>query len=125
MNDLAILRLADGLARHAAERHGLISKNVANADTAGYRARDLAPFEVALNDAETLKATRAAHLSGGAEARFDATFSAPLGASSPNGNDVAVDAEMAKAAQALGTHGKAVAVYAKTMDILRLGLGRG
>lgn len=122
MNDLAILRLADGVARHAAERHALVTRNIANADTVGYRARDLAPFETVLAEDGTLRATRAGHLVGGDALRFRPIHDAAAGAMSPNGNDVALDQQLAKAANAMGAHGKAVAVYGKTLDILRLAI---
>jgi flagellar basal-body rod protein FlgB len=122
MNDLAILRLADGLARHASGRHSLISENIANADTPGFRAKDLQPFQAAF-DGEPMRATRAGHLEAPGTRRFEAVRAAAMGAASPNGNDVALDEQMVKAAQALGTHDKATAVYGKTLDILRLAVG--
>ena len=53
------LRMASSLTAHAAERQKLIAQNVANADTPGFRARDLvqsiAQAEIAL---ETVVAIR-------------------------------------------------------------------
>lgn len=119
MNDLAILRLADGLARHASGRHSLITENIANADTPGYRAKDLAPFQEAF-DAAPMRATREGHVEAPGTRGFETVRAAAMGAASPNGNDVALDDQMVKAAQALGTHNKATAVYGKTLDILRI-----
>jgi flagellar basal-body rod protein FlgB len=125
MADLAILRMADALARHSATRHKLIAENVANADTPGYRARDLAPFDAALPSAFDARATRPGHVGGVRERLFEARLVSDDGAQSPNGNDVALDDQLARATQAAGNHDRAVAVYAKTLDIIRAALGRG
>jgi flagellar basal-body rod protein FlgB len=126
MNDLAILRMADALARHATGRHELVSRNIANADTPGYRARDLTPFTevMAQMSDEGLRATRPGHLAGTMTRALEPVFDSAFGAESPNGNDVAIDDQMARAARAMGDQNRAVTVYGKTLDILRASLGR-
>jgi flagellar basal-body rod protein FlgB len=124
MSDLAILRMADALARHSAARHGLIAENVANADTPGYRARDLPTFEVPDDHGFAARATRPGHLGRTMERLFTARLDADPGALSPSGNDVAIDDQLARATQASGNHDRALAVYGKTLDILRAALGR-
>lgn len=125
MTDIAILRMAQALARHAAGRHELVSKNVANADTPGFRARDLEPMDLDPGGRTPMRATRPAHLGASGEARFRAVHATAPGAASPNGNNVSVEDQVARATAALGTHDRAMAVYQKTLDIVRLGLGRG
>lgn len=125
MNDLAILRLADGLARHSATRHSVLARNVANADTPGYKAQDLRSFDTLVRDDFAARATRPGHLTGQTAVRLDPIADSAFGSESPNGNDVSVTDQLTRAAQALGNHDKAVTVYKKTLDILRLGLGRG
>jgi flagellar basal-body rod protein FlgB len=125
MNDLAILRLADGLARHSATRHSLVSRNVANADTPGYKAQDLPSFNTLVRSDFDARATRPGHLSGQPTVSLAPIESSAFGTESPNGNDVSVTDQLTRAAQALGNHDKAVTIYKKTLDILRLGLGRG
>ena len=125
MTDLAILRMADALGRHASARHDLISRNVANADTPGYRARDLTPFtELMARASEGPRATRPGHLHHAQARALEARLDSAMGADSPNGNDVALDDQLARAAKALGDHDRATAVYGKTLDILRKALGR-
>ena len=41
---LELTRMAQGLAAHAGARMGVIAKNVANADTPGYKAQDIPDF---------------------------------------------------------------------------------
>ncbi|MEO0363233.1 MAG: flagellar basal body protein, partial [Pseudomonadota bacterium] len=42
--DLTVVSMAKQMAHHASSRQSLIAENVANADTVGFRARDLRPF---------------------------------------------------------------------------------
>ena len=125
MNDLAILRLADGLARHSAARHRLVAENVANADTPGFKARDLKPFDQLVPAAFDPRATRPGHMNGQSTHRLEAIQDSAFGAESPNGNDVSITDQIARATQSMGNHDKAVTVYKKTLDILRMGLGGG
>ncbi|MBB5517330.1 FlgB family protein [Amphiplicatus metriothermophilus] len=117
LDDLKILNVASAMARHAAQRHGLIAENIANADTAGYRAKDLEAFGEAY--------ARRARLDGAAD-RIDwrvVKISAP-GLESPNGNNVSLEDQMLRAAEAKGAHDAATAIYKKTVDILRASLRR-
>ena len=123
MDDLAILRMADAVARHSALRHRLISENIANSDTPGYRAQDLEPFQAAFERETAVKATRPEHMTGGVRLTFGARPDSAFGAESPNGNDVALGDQMVRATKALGAHDRATTVYKKTMDILRASLG--
>ena len=125
MTDLTIMRMADALARHSAARHELIARNIANADTPGYRAIDYGDFTAQVGDDYSLRATRAGHLHGRSDVmRFDAEQSAAEDAAGPNGNDVSLPDQIARATQAMGAHDRALTIYRKSMDILRLGLGR-
>lgn len=127
LKNLEILRMAQSLAAHAGARQALAAGNLANADTPGYRARDLADFATVYGGdaADTgLRQTRAGHLgaaSGGAVARMVEQ----RGAADPNGNTVSVEAEMMRAAAIRGQHDMALAIYRSTAGMIRSGLGRG
>ncbi|RMF38702.1 MAG: FlgB family protein [Alphaproteobacteria bacterium] len=127
--DLAILRLSEHLAAYAATRQGVIAENIANADTPGYKARDLLPFaeayaEMALQPMAAT-ATRPGHFALPArEGGPEIVFSHGPGTLSPNGNDVGLEDQMLRAAQTRMQHDLALGVYAKTLAILRTGLGR-
>ena len=59
---LALSRLAGALANHAADRQAVVAENVANADTPGYRARDLRPFAELMERGDMpMAVTRAGH----------------------------------------------------------------
>ncbi len=124
MSDLAILKMAEGLARHASGRHALVAQNIANADTPGYRARDLPPFEAAMRDEYSARATRPTHLTGDARQVYAPRLDTAFGAESPNGNDVSLPEQLARASEAMGAQDRALTIYGKTLDILRLSLGR-
>ena len=122
-----VMRLAQDLARYAGTRQSVIARNIANADTPGFRARDLEQFADAYaKGAEkvSLETTRPGHQTG-----------APLGQSwslidvggrpSPNGNTVSLEDEMVRATRASSDHNTALTVYRSSLDILRSALGRG
>ncbi|SFH92190.1 FlgB family protein [Albimonas pacifica] len=131
---LTILSLTEALADHAAGRQALIARNVAHADTPGYRAADLTPFSdsyaarAALDDAGAFRpaATRAGHLSGTGDAASGAEVRAAHlpAAASPNGNTVALEDQMVRAAEAKLQHEMALGVWRKSLDILRVALER-
>lgn len=125
MENITLLELASAMARHGAARHNLIAQNVANADTPGYRARDVQEFSAMVNEGFTARATRPEHFgtpsSGGAVAPEIKTLELP---ESPNGNSVNLEDQALRAVEAQGQHALALTVYSKAMDILRIGLGR-
>ena len=123
MDDLAILRLADAVARHSATRHRIISDNIANADTPGYKAQDIEPFQDVYARAGAMRATRPEHVGRSEQRTFSARPDSASGTESPSGNDVALGDQMMRATKALGAHDRAVTVYKKTLDILRASLG--
>jgi flagellar basal-body rod protein FlgB len=121
-NDL--MALAATAARHAAARHDLAARNIANADTPGYRARDIDDFTGEYDQAGFAPFTsRTGHLAG-AEAADDFGARPAGGELSPNGNDVSIETEMVRDASARREHDAALAVYRASLDILRSSLGR-
>lgn len=128
--DLAIMRLADRLASYASVRQSVIAENIANADTPGFRARDLLPFADAYADAAhgipEARPSRPGHFVIGKDgfAGFDVTEQAAPGAVSPNDNSVALEDQMMRSAELQLQHDLALGVYHKSLQILRAGLGR-
>lgn len=117
--NLSILRLSSALAGHASQRQALTAQNIANADTPGFKARDLAAFTKTYESA----------LRAGAGTQFDTNaFGAPeldrSTRASPNGNTVSLENEMVRAAEIRHQHDLALTVYRSTMGILRTSLGR-
>lgn len=114
MKDIALLRQAGALAKHAATRHSVIAENMANADTPGFRARDVAPFDARLarmagRGDEMPKRASVPEIIRGLEA-------------SPDGNTVNLEEQMVRAVDAQAQHNAALAIYRKSMDLLRLSI---
>ena len=78
-------------------RAAVLAENIANADTPGWKSRDLKPFSAALDAAGVAPLrTNPMHLAG--TAGDDAAARALAGESAPDGNTVRVDVEMTKVA---------------------------
>lgn len=116
----AIMRLSQAMARHAAERQVVISQNVANADTPGFRARDVEPFGAFVQRPGVADAARTGQWQDMAQIR---RFETP-DPQSPNGNSVSLEREMMRAAETRQAHDMALAVYGSARGILRAALGR-
>ncbi|WP_151718867.1 FlgB family protein [Gemmobacter serpentinus] len=121
---LEIVRMAQAFAAHAGARQGEVARNIANADTPGFKARDLPPFHEAYRATTTqLRGTRPGHFGPAADSMADDRLVA--GAASPNGNTVSLEAEMVKAVELRQQHEMALAIYRSTSSVLRNSLGRG
>lgn len=120
-----IMRMAQAMASHAAQRQNAVAQNIANADTPGYAARDLAPFaETYAAEGMALRQTRAGHLdAGGSPAAGMIPREAP-GNRSPNGNSVSLESEMVKSVEVKRQHDLALTLYKTSLGVLRTSLGR-
>ncbi|MEM1265444.1 MAG: FlgB family protein [Pseudomonadota bacterium] len=127
--NLEILRAARGLAAYATARHAVIAENVAHADTPGYRARDLTDFSDSFRSRGDLpfamKATREGHIvTSPPRHSADVVERALFGAEAPNGNNVSIEDQMMRAVESQRQHSMALAVYRKSLDIIRTTLAR-
>ena len=124
---IEIMTMAQAMATHAAARQTAVAENVANADTPGYRAKDVMPFGEAYVGtlAPPLRTTRPGHLGAGVQGYAPEQIIRPEpGTRSPNGNTVALENEMVKAAEVKRDHDLALAIYKTTLTIARASLGR-
>lgn len=121
---LQVVRMAQALARHAGARQAEIARNIAHADTPGYKARDLPDFAATFAEDSDLRQTRQGHLGTLPGLSAEADIRKTVGAASPDGNTVALEAEMLKAAEVRQQHDMALAIYRSSSRILRLSLGR-
>ncbi len=112
---LEVLRAAQAMSVHAARRQTLIAENVANADTPGFRPRDLPPF------AEVWRNMAAGFLPS---PEPQPILRPPSGTLAPNGNAVSIEAELLGAAEVRAQHDLALAIYQNALGILRTSLGR-
>lgn len=136
---LNILDMALSLTRHSATRQALVTENIANADTPGFKAKDVRSFAEVYRGPSTddrdapfrPAATRDGHAGGRAEMSGDAGLRYMevialngLGAQEPNGNTVALEDQMARGAELRISHDLALGIMRKSMSLLRMTLGR-
>jgi flagellar basal-body rod protein FlgB len=130
MNMPVFSALTDKMRWHQT-RQGLLAENVANAETPGYRGRDLAQYDFADRESGfsaatvTTSATQPMHFSvssseGGA---FDAQRMANFEIT-PEGNGVTLEDEMMKVTTNLMDYQAATSLYQKSIKILKTALGR-
>jgi flagellar basal-body rod protein FlgB len=121
-----IMRLAQKLVGHASMRHAEIARNVANADTPGYRAKDVVPFKQYMDQSGSaqMRSTRPGHI--GATPGSDPSHTIIDGRNepAPNGNSVSLETELIKQAETRHQHDMALSVYKHSLDLLRTSLGR-
>jgi len=126
--NLSIIGLARGLSDHAATRQSVIAQNIANADTPGYRAKDIGSFSEVYGEdfsGVALRATRPGHMTdSGASARYRVEPTTAFAAESPNGNDVSLEDQMMRSVAAQQSHELALGVMRKSLDILSMSIGR-
>lgn len=124
--NLSIFKTAQAMAVHAGHRQALISRNIANADTPGYRAVDLPSFAENFDKsvaAGTMKATRSGHLNGATDRSAAHSVLERNSAGDPNGNSVSVEQEMMWAVDTKRQHDRALAIYRSSLNLLRGSLG--
>lgn len=121
-----IMRLAQKLIGHASMRHAEIARNVANADTPGYRAKDVVPFKDFFADSQgtAMRATRPGHVAMSSGQAPSHTIVDARNEPAPNGNTVSLETELIKQAETKHQHDLALSVYKNSLDLLRTSLGR-
>ena len=130
MNMPVFTALTDKMRWHQT-RQGLLAENVANAETPGYRGRDLAQYDYADRTAGfssatvTTSATQPTHfsVSSGEGSAFGAQRMANFEIT-PEGNGVTLEDEMMKVTTNLMDYQAATSLYQKSIKILRTAMGR-
>ncbi|MEO5806868.1 flagellar basal body rod protein FlgB [Devosia sp.] len=129
--DLPIFSALTDKMRWHQERQGLLAENVANAETPGYRGRDLAQYKFSdgigggSHASLTVVATQPMHISVGGDS--SGPFSAQQMHSfevTPEGNAVSLEDEMMKVTTNMTDYQAATSMYEKSMKILRTAMGR-
>jgi len=120
------IELAESRLRWLDRRQEVLARNISNADTPGYRPRDLASFSAHLARAaggEGMARTDRRHLAGtgggGPRARPD-----PVTEVAPDGNAVSLDEQAIKVADTDTAHALAMGLHRRWMGMFRTALGR-
>ena len=102
MGPVHLFDLASQQARWLAARHVTVAENIANANTPGYKAMDMPPFETVLNDSNslTMTATNPGHIGADPSLPDEVPATeAPAWETSHSGNTVSLDQELMKAGE--------------------------
>jgi flagellar basal-body rod protein FlgB len=137
LEEIGLFHLADDRMRYLTAQQSVIARNIANADTPGYQAQDIAPFHPAsgtlgasLNAPLALASTEPGHfgIATGSVSNSDWSLMAAPGASygeKPNGNTVSLEEQMMKQADVANNFALATAAYSKSLSILKAGIDFG
>jgi flagellar basal-body rod protein FlgB len=102
-----LFALASKRLQWLSDRQAVISENVANADTAGYRTRDVESFESYLNNTRDETLARAEIVES--QSNWGADFS---------GNNVALEEQLMHASSNAGQYKMATNLYRKAHELL-------
>ncbi len=107
-------------------RQAVLSQNVANADTPGFRPRDVVPFpqHLAGRNGAQLARTQPAHLGPARPGQAGAREDRSVAEAAPDGNAVSLDREAMRIAETDTAHALAMAVHRSFAGMFRLTLGR-
>lgn len=125
--------LGEAMAHHS-RRQQVIAENIANADTPGFRARDVAPAAFGeMVDAAVAGGPRIARPVVALSARAVALGGAPAVPAlltptprevEPNGNGVTLESELMNMADAQAAYAAAASLWRKSLGLIRAALGR-
>ena len=120
---LALFDLADRRLAHIGQRQEVLAQNIANADTPGWKSRDLKPFADMLARATSAPPwqTQPGHL---APRRGAAQGEVQGGERALDGNSVVLDGELGKIADSESSHSLVTGLYAKYLGMFRTAAGR-
>ena len=131
LDKIALFDLVKKRLSWLAQRQEVLARNIANADTPGYKPRDLKAFEFKqlVNRGVgrvTVDVTNRAHVGGGlrrstdfAEERTRDPYE-----SSPTGNAVILEEQMMKVGETTMSYRLAAELYKKHLSMIRTALGR-
>ncbi len=130
LDDLTLFQMAQKRMDWAARRQQVLAENVANADTPGFKPRDIAQPDfkrmLAQTTAVRATATNPLHVSSPpmVEDMDMRAVKTPYEAS-PDGNAVVLEEQMQKVGETRAAHDLAATLFQKHVRLLKTALGRG
>jgi len=123
---IALFDLAEKRLTWTAQRQSVLAGNIANANTPGYRARDLKPFAAALAAVTTVvpEMTQAGHLPGRPSPGIGGLATDPVKGRALDGNSVALDQQLTKVADTETTQSLVTTIWKKYVGMFNTALGR-
>jgi flagellar basal-body rod protein FlgB len=121
------IALAERRLGWADRRQSVLAQNIANADTPGYRPRDLLPFAQHLAEGRAgqgLARTSPQHLGPTRPQEAASRADRQAAEAAPDGNAVSLDREAMRVAETDTAHALALAIHRSFAGMFRLTLGR-
>ena len=119
--DIGLFHLAEQRLAWVDRRQQLLAQNVANANTPGYRSKDVATFAGVLGSM-TLAQTSPMHIAAAGQAAEQALHAGVERA--PSGNEVSIEAEMSKVADTASIQELVLNLERGYMGMFRTVIGR-
>ena len=123
MDKLSFFNLASQRLAWLTESQRVVSENVANADTPGFKARKTASFQDLLSATQpaSLQTTNLNHIKGfGANGRVSVEVDEAAWSESLNGNTVVLEQQTIRANEIAENYQLAASLYRKGHDLIRL-----
>lgn len=124
---IEMMRMVHAMGQHVSQRQLVVARNIANADTPGYRAADMQDFDESYRQASLggdLRVTSPRHLPSADWALDTARLIDTGQQASPNGNTVSLEEEMVRAAEVKRDNDLSLGIYRSALDLMRTSLGR-
>ena len=123
---IGLFDLAERRLDWADRRQAVLAHNIANANTPGYRPRDLKPFAATLAGTGAIVPARTQpnHLSSVAGDGAQSETAQRPAAHAPDGNAVTLDDQLIKVADTETTHALVTTIYKKYLALFGIALGR-
>lgn len=123
-NGMGLFDLAEARLAWVDKRQQVLAQNISNADTPGYKPRDVTSFASQLEQVLSPTRTNAAHFSG-ADGALSALKHSITSEVAVDGNAVSVTDQLAKVADTSGTQELVENLYKKYMGFFMTALGKG
>jgi flagellar basal-body rod protein FlgB len=125
-SSVGLLDLAEQRLKWLGARQSVLAANVANADTPGWKSRDVKPFSEVLASSGAVASapvqTDPNHLHGSVADNSGTKLLA--GERAPDGNQVSLDQQLEKIAQTDSDHEAVTALYRRYVGMFKEALGR-
>ena len=124
MSEPALFDLLERKLSWVANRQQVVAQNISNADTPGYRSKDVAPFAAMLDQFDIQPAnTSPLHLAGFSPST--STHRQPTGERAPDGNAVGLEDQLTKAADNENMQAVTGNLWKTYMGMFMTALGHG
>jgi len=130
-NTLTLFGMAKNRLNWLTQRQEVLAQNIANSDTPKYRPSDLKPYDFKQlvrreNMQLTLKTSNPKHLHGikHSVSDYSSDVERKPFETSPNGNAVILEEQMAKVSETQVNHRFITQIYKKNLMMIKLALGR-